>query len=99
MKNESYIIRDKSPSSSYSSSSGAQNLADDEVIVLDDSTSHSFMANGLICPIYNKRYPGNAIENHASHCAESTFLELDDMNDEDTENDIPEIVFPKTKSN
>ena len=37
--------------------------------------------------------------NHASRCAESTFFELDDMNDEDTDNDIPEIVFPKIKSN
>ena len=98
-KNEGYIIRDKSPSSSYSSSSGSQNLADDEVIVLDDSASHSFMTNGLICPICNKRYPGNAVENHTGHCAESTFFELDDMNEEDTDNDIPEIVFSKTKSN
>ena len=37
--------------------------------------------------------------NHASRCAESTFFELDDMNDEDTDNDIPEIVFSKIKSN
>ena len=90
-KNEGYIVRDKSPSSSYSSSSGSQNLADDEVIVLDDSASHSFMTNGLICPICNKRYPGNAVENHTGHCAESTFFELDDMNDEDTD-----IVFSKS---
>ena len=74
-------------------------MADDEVTVLDDSTSHSSITNGLICPICNKRYPGNAIVNHASHCAESTFFELDDMNDEHTDNNIPEIVFPKTKSN
>ena len=26
------------------------------------------MTNGLICPICNKRYPENAIENHTSHC-------------------------------
>ena len=74
-------------------------MVDDEVIVLDDSASHSSMTNGLICPICNKRYPGNAIENHASHCAESIFFVVDDMNDEDADNDIPEIVFPKTKSN
>ena len=37
LKNEGYITRDKSPSSSYSSWRGSQNLADDEVIVLDDS--------------------------------------------------------------
>ena len=42
---------------------------------------------------------GNAIENYASHCAESTFFVADNMNDEDTQNNIPEIVFPKTKSN
>ena len=74
-------------------------MVDDEVIVLDDSASHSSMTNGLICPICNKRYPGNASENHARHCAESTFFVVDDMNDEDADNDIPEIVFPKTKSN
>ena len=53
------------------------------------------MTNGLICPICNKRYPGNAIENHASHCAESIFFVVDDMNDEDADNDIPEIVFQR----
>ena len=57
------------------------------------------MTNGLICPICNKSYPGNAIENHASHCVESTFFVVDDMNNEDTDNDIPAIVFPKAKSN
>ena len=33
------------------------------------------MTNGLICPIFNKRYPGNAIKNHASHCiGEGAFI-------------------------
>ena len=98
LKNEVYIARDKSPSSSYSSRSGSQNLAGDEVIALD-SASYSSMTNGLTCPICNKRYPGNAIENHESHWAESNFFVVDDMNDEDTNNDISVIIFPKTKSN
>ena len=93
LKNEGYVTRDKSPSSSYSSWSGSQNLADDEVIVLDDSASHSSMANGLIYPICNKRYPGNSIENHASHCAESTFFVVDDMNDEDANNETQLVFF------
>ena len=67
-------------------------------VVLDSSASHSSMTNGLIYPICNQRCPGHAIENHANHCAESTFFELDDMNDEGTDNDVPEIIFPKTKS-
>lgn len=67
-------------------------------VVLDGSASHSSMTNGLIYPICNKRCPGHAIENHANHCAESTFFELDDMNDEGTDNDVPEIIFPKIKS-
>ena len=76
-------------------------MADDEIIVLD-SASHSSMTNGLICHlsfVWSKKYPANAIENHASHWAESTFFVVDDMNDEDSNNDIPVIVFPKTKAN
>ena len=76
-------------------------MADDEIIVLD-SASHSSMTNGLICHlpfVCSKSYPGNAIENHANHWAESTFFVVDNMDDEDSNNDIPVTVFPKTKSN